>query len=93
MVREESKWMQVVAGVEAHAPQTVNKALTSVLDAEVEAQRLVHATEIACKRKINKTSHQAKKTIAKLESTSCRAKHTIDKLKSDQALIQNQCDI
>jgi hypothetical protein len=37
LIREESKWIQVVAGVEARAHQTVNKALTSVLDAEVEA--------------------------------------------------------
>ncbi len=85
--------MQVVAGVEACAHQRVNKALTSISDAEVEAQCLIHATEIACKRKINETSCQAKKTIAKLKSTSHRAKKTIDKLQSDRVIVQNQCDI
>jgi hypothetical protein len=93
LIREESKWMQDVAGVEAGAHQRVNKALTSVLIAEVKAQRFVHATEIACKRKINETSCQAKKTIAKLKSKSCRAKKTIDKLQSDRVIVQNQCNI
>jgi hypothetical protein len=85
--------MQVVAGVEAHAYQRVNKALTSILDAEVEAQCLVHTTEIACKREINEISCQAKKRIAKLTLTSCRAKKTIEKLQLDRVIVQNQCDI
>jgi hypothetical protein len=79
LIQEESKWMKVVADVEAHAHQRVNKTFASVLESEAKTQCLINATEITCKRKIFKTS--------------CQAKKMIDKMKPDQVIIQNECDI
>jgi hypothetical protein len=40
LIQEESKWMQVVADVEAHVHQRVNEAFASVLELESKTQRL-----------------------------------------------------
>jgi hypothetical protein len=44
--------MKVVADVEAHAHQRVNKAFASMLESEAKTQPLINATEMTCKRKI-----------------------------------------
>jgi hypothetical protein len=78
LIREERKWMQVVIDVEARANNTVNKALSSVLESEVKTQRIVKSA-----------AHSSNRIIAKI---SRRANKTIDKLQSDRVTLQNQCD-
>jgi hypothetical protein len=63
LIREERKWMQVVTDVEARANNTVNKALSSVLESEVKTQRIVKSAVHSSNRIIAKISRRAHKTI------------------------------
>ena len=63
MIREERKWMQVVTDVEARANNTVNKALSSVLESEVKTQRIVKSAVHSSNRIIVKISRRANKRI------------------------------
>ena len=78
MIQEERKWMQVVTDVEAHANNTVNEVLSSVLESEVKTQNIVKSAVHSSNRKIAKISRRANKTI--------------EKLQSDRVTLQNQCD-
>ena len=51
--------MQVVTDVEAHAKNSVNKALSSVLESDVKTQRIVKAGVHSCNRNVATISHRA----------------------------------
>ena len=69
--------MQVVTDVEAHAKNSVNKALSSVLESDVKTQRIVKAGVHSCNRNVATISHRANKMID---------------LQADHVTLQNQCD-
>ncbi len=50
LIRIESKWIQVVADIEADACQRVDKAFNSVLESESKTQLRIFASEIDCKK-------------------------------------------
>ena len=63
LIREEKKWMQVVTDVKASAENSVNKALSSVLESEVKTQHIVKAAVHSCNRKVATISRRANKMM------------------------------
>jgi hypothetical protein len=66
LIREERKWIQVVADVEACADDRFNEVLLNALESDIKTQHLVDAAKHSCKRKNNKISCIANKKIDKL---------------------------
>jgi hypothetical protein len=70
--------MQVVTDVEARAKNSVDKALSNVLESEVKTHHIVKAAVHSCNQKFS--------------TISCRTNKIIDKLQADHVTLQNQCD-
>jgi hypothetical protein len=79
LIRVESKWIQVVADIEADACQRVDEAFDSVVESELKTQRHIFASEIDCKKRIDHISRQSKRKI--------------DELQGDLVLVQSQCHL
>ena len=63
LIRVESKWIQVVADIEADALRRVDEAFDSVVESELKTQCHIFASEIDCKKRIDQFSCRVKRKI------------------------------